>query len=351
MNFIITLLLLFIILSVIISIHEFGHFITAKKCGVYVDEFALGMGPVLWKHKPKNSETTYNLRAFPIGGFVSMAEKDIKELKLKKKQILENKTTIQKLCVLLMGIVMNFILAIVLFFISGLLYGRPITNTTIGAVLEDSPAYNAGFEVGDSVLSINNHKVDNWDDIILEISAKKPETNYSFIIEKSDGSIVTYDVIPNVKVENDTETRSFGIGSGKTEYKYGFINAVIYGFEGFRDTFKTIFNVLESLFVGKVSLDNLSGPVGIYSIVDTLKSQGLSAILYLTAYLSINVGIINLIPIPVFDGGRVLLVIIEAITKKKSSDKIENILNYIGFSIMIILMLYVTFNDIIRLTR
>ncbi len=169
MNFIITLLILIIILGIIIFGHEFGHFIVAKKCGVYVDEFALGMGPVLWKHKPKNSETTYTLRAFPVGGFVSMAEESTLELKLKKNQILENKSTLQKLAVLLMGIVMNFVLAIVLFFISGLFFGKPVSNTEIGAIVDKSPAYTEGLEVGDKILEINGVKTYSWDDIILEI--------------------------------------------------------------------------------------------------------------------------------------------------------------------------------------
>lgn len=351
MNFIITLLLLIIILSVIIFIHEFGHFITAKKCGVYVDEFSLGMGPVIWKYKPKKSETTYSLRAFPIGGFVSMAEKQSPEIKLKKNQVLENKSFIQKLCVLLMGIVMNFVLAIVLFFISGLFYGRPTSDSIIGAVLDSSPAQNAGIEVGDKVLSINGTKTSSWDDIILEISAKKLEKTYTFVVEKSSGDTATYNVVPLVEETENGEKRTFGIGSNVTKYEKGFVNALKYGIEGFISNLNTIFKVIGSLFTGKVSLDSLSGPVGIYSIVDTLKSSGLQAILYLTAYLSINVGVINLIPIPVFDGGRVLLVIIEAITKKKTSDKTEAIINYVGFGLMILLMLYVTFNDIIRLIR
>lgn len=351
MNFIITLLLLLLILSVIIFIHEFGHFIIAKKSGVYVDEFALGMGPIIWKHKPKKSETTYSLRAFPIGGFVSMAEKQISGEKLKKDQVLENKNLFQKLSVLLMGIVMNFVLAIVLFFISGLLYGKPVNNPIIGVVVENSPADLGGLEAGDTVVSINGASIDNWDDILLEISAKKLKNNYEFIVTKSDGSTETYNIIPKVTKEDGTEKRTFGIGSETTKYEKGFVNAVEYGFTGFIETINTVFKVVGSLFTGSVSIDSLSGPVGIYSIIDTLKSQGLQAILYITAYLSINVGVINLIPIPVFDGGRVLLVLIEAITRKKSSDKLENIINVVGFGLLILLMLYVTFNDIIRHIR
>jgi len=349
MDFIITLLILIVILGIIIFGHEFGHFIVAKKCGVYVDEFALGMGPVLWKYKPKNSETTYTLRAFPVGGFVSMAEESSPELKLKKSQILENKNTFQKLAVLLMGIVMNFVLAIVLFFISGLFFGKPVSSTEIGAIVDKSPAYTEGLEVGDKILEINGVKTYNWDDIILEISAKKLQAIYEFKVLKADGKTQVYNIVPKVEQTKDGEKRSFGVGSSPVKYEKGFVKAVEYGFEGFASNINTIFKIIGSLFTGKVSIDNLSGPIGIFSIIDNLKSQGLQALIYITAYLSINVGVINLIPIPVFDGGRVLLVIIETFTRKRTNIKVENILNYSGFGLMILLMIYVAFNDIIRL--
>jgi len=351
MNFIITLLILFLMLSIIIFIHEFGHFITAKKCGVYVDEFSLGMGPVIFKHKPKNSETTYSLRIFPIGGFVSMAEKVIPNTKIKKNQVLENKNVFQKLTVLLMGIVMNFILAIVLFFISGLLYGKPVDEPVVGSILEGSPAYVSGLESGDTILQINSVKINNWDDILLEISAKELKDNYEFVVKKNDGTTKTYNIVPLIEETEDGEKRTFGIGSSPTKYEKGFLSSVEYAFEGFYSTIVTIIRVVGSLFTGEVALDSLSGPVGIYSIIDQLKEQGLQIIIYLTAYLSVNVGVINLLPIPVFDGGRVLLVLIEKITKKKTSEKLETIINYIGFGMMILLMLYVTFNDIINLIR
>ena len=145
------------------------------------------------------------------------------------------------------------------------------------------------------------------------------------------------------------EVKVFGIQSSGTTYYKGFKNAVIYAFEGFYTNFKTILKILGNLFTGEVPVKSLSGPVGIYSLVDSVKSQGLNTLLYLTAYLSINVAIINLIPIPVFDGGRVLILLIEKITRKKSSENLEAILNYVGFALMILLMVYVTFNDIIRL--
>ena len=346
MNAIITLLILAVILCLIISIHEFGHFIAAKKSGVYVDEFSIGMGPVLFKHKPKNSETTYCFRALPIGGFVSMAEKtDPSNKKIKKEQILENKDFFHSFWVFVNGIVFNFILAIVLFFISGLLYGRPVSEPVIAGLEEGGNAEKVGIEAGDRIIEINGVKIETLDDFVLEASAKKAKDSYVFKVLKKDGSTKDYNISP--RVEGDS--RIFGIMFEGTTHKKGFGNAIKYAFEGTFDNSKTIFRILGSLFNGQVSVNNLSGPVGIYSLIDSVKSQGLETLLYLTAYLSINVGIINLIPIPVFDGGRIFILIIEKILRRKTGEKLENILNYVGFGLMILLMIYVTFNDIIRL--
>lgn len=350
MNFLITLLILFIILSVIIIVHEFGHFIAAKKGGVYIDEFSLGMGPQLLKYKPKKSETTYSLRAFPIGGFVSMAEKEDPSNKaIKKNQVLENKSFGRKLLVLINGILFNCFLAIFLFFVSGLFYGRPVSEPVINKVVEGMAAEKAGLESGDNILEVNGVKINTWDDFLLEASAKKLKSEYIFKVEKSNGDIKEYNLVPEVQEVEGQEVKVFGIQSSGTTYYKGFKNAVIYAFEGFYTNFKTIFKILGNLFTGEVPVKSLSGPVGIYSLVDSVKSQGLNTLLYLTAYLSINVAIINLIPIPVFDGGRVLILLIEKITRRKSSENLEAILNYVGFALMILLMLYVTFNDIIRL--
>lgn len=350
MGFIITLLILILMLGIIIFIHEFGHFLAAKKNGVYVDEFALGMGPTIFKYKPKKSETTYSLRAFPIGGFVSMAEKSSKEFKLKKSQVLENKNFFQVLSVLIMGILFNFILAIVVFFISGLIYGRPLNEPYLGAVMEDGPAMKAGLSEGDRIIEVNDVKTTTWDDVLLEISAKKPLESYEFKVIKTDGTYASYTVVPIIEKDKEgKESRVFGIAMGETKYEKGFVPAVKYGFVGFAENFKTILRVLGSLFAGNVPVSSLSGPVGIFTIIDQVKASGMETLLYLLAYLSVNVGIINLIPIPVFDGGRVLLLIIEKITKKKCNEKVENAINLIGFGLMILLMLYVTFNDIIKL--
>lgn len=345
MNFIITILILAVMLGIIISIHEFGHFLAAKKSGVYVDEFSIGMGPTLKQWK--KGETSYSIRLLPIGGFVSMAEKADPDKKIKKDRILENKSFLQNLWVFINGIVFNFILAIVLFFISGLIYGKPVNLPIVADVEENSPAYTSGLEKGDKIIEINGNKIVTLDDFLLEASAKKLVDSYEFKVLKNSGEEKVYSIVPIVNEEEDT--RVFGIYFSGTTHEKGFTKALSYAFTGCYENTVTIIKILGSLFTGKVSVKNLSGPVGIYSIIDTVKAQGLETLLYLTAYLSINVGIVNLLPIPVFDGGRVFILLIEKIIGHKTNEKLEMILTYVGFGLILLLMLFVTYNDIIRL--
>lgn len=348
MNFIITLVLLLLILTLIVGIHEFGHFIAAKKCKVYVDEFSIGMGPLIKQVKPKKSETAYSVRALPIGGYVSMAEKEDPKGKIKKNRILENKGFFEQFWVFINGIAFNFLLAIVIFFVIGLIRGREIDNTKIYSIEKDYPAEQIGLEIGDEILEVNGNKVSSYYDFAVEVSVKEEKEIYSFKVKKTDGQIFTYKIAPKIEKDGESETKIFGIGF-KNEYKKGFFNAVIYGFEGTWDTAKKVVSTLAMLIKREISLDNVSGPVGMYSIVDSIKTSGFVNVIYIIAYLSVNVAIVNLIPIPVFDGGRILIIIIEKIIRRKTSEKLEIALNYIGFALMILLMLFVTYNDIARL--
>lgn len=346
MNFIITFLVLILILGTIILIHELGHFIAAKKSGVYVEEFAIGMGPKIWSNKKKKNETTCSLRLLPIGGFVAMANEENPEMKIRKDQVLENKTFIQRFLVLIMGILFNFVLTIVLLFLNGLIYGSPVTTPIVGEVVKESAIYEAGIKTGDVIKSVNGQKTETWDDVLLEISVKKGKEDYKFVIERNNKTY-TFDVTPQIKKVDGEEQRVFGFSISYSK-NYGFVNALKYSVTGFWDMVKSISNILKDLFVGSISVNNLSGPVGIYTVIDQIKETGLENIIYLTAYLSINIGIINLLPIPIFDGGRILLLIFEKITKRKNK-KLENILNIIGFFLLVVLMIYVTFNDIFKL--
>ena len=348
MNFIITLIILIIVLGIIVFIHELGHFIAAKKSGVYVHEFAIGMGPEIYSFKRKNDETKYSLRLLPLGGYNALANENEVNKKIKKEQILENKSFIKRFFVLIMGIVFNFILAIILFFINSLIYGSQVTDPYIGDVVEDSPAYKAGIQKNDLILKINGVKVSSFDDVLLETRFAKLKDNYKFLIER-DNLEIELNIKPDIEEnENNEKIPVFGFTS-TTRRNYGFLNSLKYSFSQTYKLTKNIFNILGKLFTGKISASNLSGPVGVFSVIDNVKSKGLESLIYLTAYLSLNVGIINIIPIPVFDGGRLLLLLLEKIKGKKLNPKIETYLNAFGTILLIVLMIYVTFNDIFKL--
>ena len=185
------------------------------------------------------------------------------------------------------------------------------------------------------------------DGILEDFTCTLPLKNGSTILYKIDNESYTYDVVPKIKKVDGEEQKVFGFAISYTK-THGFVNALKYSVTGFWDMIKSIVNILKYLFVGSISVNNLSGPVGIYTVIDQIKESGLEHLIYLTAYLSVNIGVVNLLPIPVFDGGRVLLLIFEKITKRKNQ-KLESILNIVGFSMLVLLMVYVTFNDIFKL--
>ncbi len=349
MNFIITLLILILVLGIIVFIHELGHFLAAKKIGVYVHEFAIGMGPKIFSFKRKNDETVYSIRLLPLGGFTALASDKESGKGLKKEQILENKTNLQKFFVLVMGIVFNMILAVVFLFINGLIYGSPITSPYVGNILEDSPASKSDLKTGDLILKVDGKSVNSWDEVLLETRfGKEHKETYEFLVDRN-GTEYSIKISPEYnKDENGEEVPSFGFASMVKRDK-GFIAAVKYGFVGTFKSITSVFNILGKLVTGKIGTNNLSGPIGVYTVIDNIKSKGLENLIYLTAYLSVNVGVINLVPVPVFDGGRIFILIIEAIKGKKANPKLETWLNNIGVILLIALMIYVAINDILKL--
>ncbi len=374
-TFIWDLVVLFLILSILIFVHEFGHFIMGKAFGVYIYEFALGMGPKVMGFKRKNDPTEYNLRALPIGGFCQMAGEEGEDDKnLRKDQFMCNKSKLQRTLILVAGVVMNFITAIILLFFISLVWGNTEQSSVIGQVEENSPAAEAGIVSGDRVTGLNGYSVSTWDELTIVTNLKNESGEYTYEIEHKDGSKESITLTPAeyIVVGNDTyritedntleeileeldlesdevEVRSLiGISADST-VKHGFLNAIDYAFTKFKSIISTMFLIIGSLFTGKLGLEALSGPVGMYSIIDEVAALGVANIIYLAAYLSINLGVINILPFPAFDGGRVLFVIIEAITRKKVNPVVEGWFHTIGFILLMILMLYITFQDVLRL--
>ena len=416
-----TLIYFILILGITVFIHELGHFLCAKKFGVYVYEFSIGMGPRLFKFKRKNDETDYCIRLFPIGGFVQMAGEEIEEnSNIPKNLQLQSKKAYQRLIIMLAGVFMNFLLAIVLLFFLGLFNSVSFNNVNVtNSVVE-------GLNDGDKIVAINDHFVNNYDKLALEmtIASKNPfnmtvkdkngnkknveitpvnvgssgliygkdygfsvsdltvassnNTNIKegFIIKKINGVDVTsytgaLELLNKASNENVTITfldkenlidvsitpttkkdkssgYSYGFYITGTQEK-GFFAAIKYAFYKFFSTLEQMIFTIFYLITGKISLSMLSGPVGIFNAVGVYAKYGFSNLVSLLCLICINVGFINVLPLPAFDGGHVLFIIIEKIRGKKVDPKVENTIHNIGFILLMLLMVVVTYGDISRL--
>ena len=333
---IISILILIFILGIIILVHEFGHFIWAKKFKVHIYEFSIGMGPIIHTHKGKD-KIDYNIRAFPIGGFVSMAGEVYEDAdeKIKKEDYMCNKPWWQRLIILVAGVVNNFILAIVLLFISSLIWGGTTLKPVVKNAVENYPMAEAGIKSGDTIISINDHKVSTWDVAQIILVMKNKNDYYTFEVKHEKDADGNEKHIFGVEVESYKAT--------------GFFASIKYAFQKFGSIVESMWLTVSGLLTGKISTSALSGPVGMYKVVDDGVALGLNYMIYLTAFLSINVGFINILPFPAFDGGRVFFLIVEAIRRKPVNAKFENTCHTIGFLLLLLLMFYITILDIIRL--
>ena len=349
------LVLLIVVLGVLIFLHEFGHYITSKKFGAYVYEFSIGMGPKIFsfKRKKKNDPTEYSLRLFPIGGYCAIAgetsEDDGMDVKLKKNEYMCNKPIWQRCIILIAGVTMNFLSGFIILFISALLFGSVNNASYVGRVEEGYPISEAGIEVGDRILKIDGKSAKSWDKITLLLNYKHKSKTYIFTVEKKDGSVKDYKIKPIISKDKEgNEIRTFGLGQNAKKQKglwVSFKNSVA----KFFTIIDSMWSVIINLINGNLSLNALSGPVGVYSVMGEAAHTSIDSVLFIAAYLSINLGFINILPFPAFDGGRVLFLIIEKIRKKKMKPKVENMINTIGFVLLIILMIVITIKDILKL--
>ena len=417
-----TIIYFVLILGVTVFIHELGHFMFAKKYGVHVYEFSIGMGPKLFKFNRKNDETNYCIRLFPIGGFVQMAGEEVEEDKnIPIEKSLRSKSAFQRFMIMVAGVMMNFILAFVLLFFLGLFNDASVNNVyiegstipnlnkndkivevdghsvnnydklalelTIAAkkdfniVVEDSKGNEKevnvhpvalgktglphkkdfGFEVnnveisksslkevivGDTVVSINGTKITNNLELLSELDKSKGE----MLLTLKDKNNKVREVKVTVKENKDDELLGYSYGFYITgERVKGFFGALKYACLKFFSTVEQMVFTVFYLITGDISLNMLSGPVGIFSVVGDAGRAGFSSVISLLSLICINVGFINFLPLPAFDGGHILFIIIEKIKGSRVNPKVENTIHNIGFILLMILMVLVTYNDIIRL--
>ncbi len=323
------------VFGVLILVHELGHYFVARLTGIKVLELAIGFGPKVigWR----KNEINYSLRAVPLGGFCRMLGESPEEAD--EPDSFPQKPIPSRAAVLLAGAGMNLLLAIVVFFvIFFFIIGVPgYDSAAIGYVIEDSPAEEAGLEDGDKILSINGEAATEWNDVLKLISAR-PAEEIRLVIER-DGEELVYNIVTEVA----PETNRGMIGIGPEMLKYRFFASLATSFERFGLIIASMFQVL----TGQAPLD-VAGPVGIIFVIGEVAQTGFVNLLMLTALISISLGIMNLLPIPALDGGRLFFLFVEALRGRKLDPEKEGFIHFIGFALLILLILFITYQDLLR---
>ncbi len=359
MQDIINIIVFVLVLGVIIFVHELGHFLAAKYFNIYAPEFSLGMGPKLFKKK--YGETEYQIRAFPIGGFVIMAgEADQEDNEIMKdvpfERSLPGIAAWKRCIILLAGVFMNFVLAIVI--LIGINSNVDIqTNTSIiGDVTTDGSAITAGLQSGDEITAITiegqEYLVGSFSDIqqVLSNTNLNIENPTTIEIELDFERDDIQNTVVTSAVYNET-SNSFVLGILPETRNLSFGESISYSFEQLLDMSLMIFDTLGQLVTNTGdTINQLSGPVGIFNVTGQVTESGsISTLLLLVAMLSVNIGIFNLLPIPGLDGAHVLIIIIEKIIGRDLPTKAKFIMQAAGLVLLLGLMLYVTVNDVLRL--
>ena len=359
MSVFITLIAALIVFSAVIAIHEFGHFAVAKLCGIQVNEFSIGMGPVLWKKTRKG--TQYSLRALPVGGFVALEGEESPESQqaeaardAQEQPIAENAgiplndaPIWQRALVMAAGAFMNFVLGFVVLIILVAAQDGAITSKTIYSVEEGALCGQTGLQAGDEILAVNGRRCFVANDILYELV--RTEAYRADFTVKRDGQKVE---LPDVQFDTWQDD------SGETHMSLGF---VVYGIkktpvsvlkEAWNSTLyygRIVFTSLADLLRGRESINNLSGPVGIVTAIGQAASYGWQDLLELLALITINLGIFNLLPFPALDGGKVVFLIVEGVTGRAVPEKLQSMLTIAAFGLLFGLMIFATYNDIVRL--
>lgn len=322
-----------LIFCLLIFVHEFGHFITAKSVGIKVNEFALGMGPLLFH--VKKGDTEYSLRALPIGGYCKMEGEDEES---SDKAAFNNKSLPAKALVVVAGSVMNLLLAIIIISIIFFAVGMP--STSIKELSPGLPAVTAGLLPGDKIVQVENTEIKEWNDITDVIGNSKENT--VTIIAERDGVGNTFEV-DVVKAEDGR--RIIGI---TPDYTKNPAKAIVLGIKSTFEMGVKMVEVIGQLIAGEVSTKELTGPVGIVYMVGDTAKLGWIYLAQFTALISLNLAIFNMLPFPALDGGRLLFMVIRIFTGKTISDETEGKIHFVGLMLLFGLMIYVTFQDIGR---
>lgn len=335
-----------IIFSLIILFHELGHFLVAKKCDVKVNEFCLGLGPTIFHFQ--KGETTYSLKLLPFGGACMMEGEDTDST---DSRAFNKKSVWQRFAIVAAGPIFNFIMAYVLsvILIGAIGYDAPV----ITGVMEGYSAEEQGMQAGDKIVSLNHYRVHFYQEVSVYSFFHPGETMEVTYLR--DGEKKTATITPKYNEEDGRYL--LGITGNYAREKGNVIDTLCYGFYEMKYQIYTTFQSLKMLFTGQLSVNDMSGPVGIVKTIgdtyDASVSSGafyvLMNMLNIAVLLSANLGVMNLLPLPALDGGRLVFYVVEAIRGKRIDEEIEGRVHLIGFALLMVLMVVIMFNDIRKL--
>jgi regulator of sigma E protease len=351
------------IISVIVFIHEFGHFFVARLCGVKVSEFALGFGRELFGFYDKKG-TRWKFCLLPFGGYVKMyGDKNgasmpdveaIAQMSPEDRKIsFIGKNVWQRMAIVLAGPIANFILAIVIFTFLFRVNGLSTVLPIVDQVMLESAAQEAGLQKGDKILAIDGVEIKEFEEVRDHVMSSFGAELF-FKIERNE-KILEVKILPKVQVRKDffgEDVKLATLGVSASEVTHEDLNLAQSFVEAHKETYRisiAIFKALGELITGKRSIDELGGPIKIAKYSGKTMEMGLNAVLWFMAMISINLGVMNLLPIPVLDGGHLFFYIIEAICKKPLSPKTQQIAFQLGLSLILALMIFTTINDIRQL--
>lgn len=333
------------VFGVLIFIHELGHFLAARACGVAIREFAVGMGPKLFSWQSKKYDTQYALRLLPIGGYVSMLGEDDDS---DDENAFHRKNVWQKMAIIVAGPLMNIVLAIVVMFVLVAGFGS-IVSTTVGDFIEEAVSDDCGLQVEDTIIKVNHVRVYTGNGLVYEIMHQGDEP-VDLTVLRNGERIVLHDVSFPIFSES-------GASFGEADFKLYAApktlgNIIKHGFFRSFSTAKMIWDSLVDMLSGRYGMESVSGPVGITQEIGKAARAGLSTLLYMCVVISMNLGIFNLLPIPALDGGRLFFRIIEAIRGGKPlKPEWESYIHMIGILVLLALMLLVSFKDVINIFK
>lgn len=337
-----SILLTLIIIAILILVHEWGHFITARRIGIPVYEFSIGFGYKIFSYKKNGVE--YSWRLVPLGGFVRMAGEELGDPD--DPNGFNRRTPLEKIRVSFAGPFMNFVLALLVFIYSYSVIGIPQASDqpVIGTVIAEKPADLAGIKSGDRIISVNDMPVKSWRE--FDSLTGKFENQMLQLKISRNKEVLNFNVTP-VKLDS-TGNRGIGVLNTVTYEKQAITTSIKLGLQHTYELTLLLLSALAMLVSGGASMGDLAGPVGITRLVGEFAQVGTVFLLNFAAFLSINLGLMNLLPIPALDGSKIVFALVEAVRRKPLDPDKEGFINWIGFMFLIGLMVIVTFNDIVR---